>query len=156
SKAAGDLAIATTPRHYLVRTSWVIGEGRNFVRTMRDLADRGVSPTVVDDQVGRLTFTSELVRATRHLLDSHAPFGTYNVTNGGDPLSWAAIAADVFELSGRERADVVPVTTEEYAAGTAMAPRPRSGVLDLSKLRATGFEPEDQRTALRAYCADEA
>ncbi len=69
SKAAGDIAVATAPRHYLLRTSWVIGEGNNFVRTMQRLAGNGVSPSVVSDQVGRLTFTDELVRATRHLLD---------------------------------------------------------------------------------------
>jgi dTDP-4-dehydrorhamnose reductase/dTDP-4-dehydrorhamnose 3,5-epimerase len=155
SKAAGDLAVATTSRHYLVRTSWVIGEGRNFVRTMRDLAARGVSPTVVDDQIGRLTFTAELARATRHLVDTRAAYGTYNVTNGGDPCSWAMIAAEVFAMAGREREDVVPVSTEQYAAGRATAPRPRNGVLDLAKLRTTGFEPEDQLAALRAYCASE-
>ena len=38
SKAAGDLAVATTPRHYLLRTSWVVGDGHNFVRTMQRLA----------------------------------------------------------------------------------------------------------------------
>jgi dTDP-4-dehydrorhamnose 3,5-epimerase len=155
TKAAGDLAVATTPRHYLLRTSWVIGDGRNFVRTMGELARRGVSPTVVDDQVGRLTFTAELARATRHLVDSRAPYGTYNVTNAGEPRSWAAIAAEVFALAGRERSDVVPVATEQYAAGKAMAPRPPSSVLDLTKLRATGFEPEDQWDALRAYWASE-
>ncbi len=69
SKAAGDVAMATAPRHYVLRTSWVIGDGKNFVRTMQQLADGGVTPSVVDDQVGRLTFTSELSRATRHLLD---------------------------------------------------------------------------------------
>jgi dTDP-4-dehydrorhamnose 3,5-epimerase len=151
SKAAGDLAVATTPRHYLVRTSWVVGEGRNFVRTMRDLAERGVSPSVVDDQVGRLTFTSELARATRHLVDSEAPFGTYNVTNSGEPCSWATIAGEVYALAGRERSDVVPVTTAEYAEGRRTAPRPPSGVLDLTKIRGTGFEPQDQLEGLRAY-----
>ena len=67
TKAAGDQIVATVPRHYVVRTSWVIGDGRNFVRTMRSLAERGVNPSVVDDQYGRLTFTSELARAIRHL-----------------------------------------------------------------------------------------
>ncbi len=62
TKAAGDIAVATAPRHYIVRTSWVIGEGHNFVRTMQKLAADGVSPTVVHDQVGRLTFTPDLSR----------------------------------------------------------------------------------------------
>ena len=70
TKAAGDIAVATTPRHYIVRTSWVIGDGHNFVRTMQRLAADGVSPTVVHDQVGRLTFTPDLSRATRHLVDA--------------------------------------------------------------------------------------
>ena len=151
SKAAGDVAVATAPRHYVLRTSWVIGEGNNFVRTMQRLAADGVSPSVVDDQVGRLAFTSELSRATRHLLDAEAPYGTYNVSNGGDPMSWADIARAVFELSGRSADDVTPVTTEEYFAGKALAPRPLRSVLDLSKIQATGFEPEDAMAALRRY-----
>src|SRR5690606_30615271 len=95
SKAAGDLAVAAAPHHYIVRTSWVIGEGNNFVATMQRLARDGVSPTVVDDQVGRLTFTVELARATRHLLESRAPWGLYNVTNSGAVRSWRDVAADV-------------------------------------------------------------
>ncbi|NPC98963.1 sugar nucleotide-binding protein [Nocardioides sp. zg-DK7169] len=155
TKAAGDVAVATTPRHYLLRTSWVVGAGANFVRTMQSLAARGVSPSVVDDQVGRLTFTDELARATRHLLDERAAYGTYHVSNAGDPLSWAGIARAVFELSGRSGDDVTPVSTEEYAAGRAMAPRPRHSTLDLTRLRATGFQPEDQLSALGRYCGEQ-
>jgi dTDP-4-dehydrorhamnose 3,5-epimerase len=154
SKAAGDVAAATAPRHYVLRTSWVIGAGRNFVRTMQRLATDGVSPSVVDDQVGRLTFTTELSRATRHLLDVGAAYGTYNVSNGGDPTSFADVAKAVFALSGRSADDVTPVTTEEYVAGKDLAPRPLRSVLDLTKLRATGFEPEDAMTALEKYLAD--
>ena len=69
TKAAGGRAGRTTlPRHYILRTSWVIGDGHNFVRTMAALADRGVRPGVVDDQYGRLTFTTDLARAIDHLL----------------------------------------------------------------------------------------
>jgi dTDP-4-dehydrorhamnose 3,5-epimerase len=154
SKAAGDLAVGTAPAHYLLRTSWVIGDGRNFVRTMQDLAARGVSPDVVDDQVGRLTFADELARATRHLLESRAAYGTYNVTNGGPPTSWADVARKVFELSGREPGDVGSTTTEAYGAGKQLAPRPRRSTLRLDKLRSTGYEPEDALTALARYCRD--
>ena len=62
---------------------------------------KGVSPSVVDDQVGRLTFTSELSRATAHLVSTEAPFGTYNVTNSGPAMSWADLARAVFDRSGR-------------------------------------------------------
>jgi dTDP-4-dehydrorhamnose 3,5-epimerase len=151
TKAAGDVAVATTARHYLLRTSWVVGDGANFVATMARLADEGATPSVVDDQVGRLGFADEIARATRHLLDSGAPYGTYHVSNGGPPMSWADVAREVFGLRGRSPADVVPVTSEEYAAGRAVAPRPASSVLSLRKLVATGFEPRDAREALRAY-----
>jgi dTDP-4-dehydrorhamnose 3,5-epimerase len=154
SKAAGDLAVAGAPAHYLLRTSWVVGEGRNFVRTMQDLARRGVSPDVVDDQLGRLTFADELARATRHLVDTGAPYGTYHVSNGGPVMSWADIAQEVFHLSGRDRRDVGRTSTEAYGAGRTMAPRPRHSTLDLAKLEATGFRPEDALVALRRYCTE--
>jgi dTDP-4-dehydrorhamnose 3,5-epimerase/reductase len=154
SKAAGDLAVSAAPRSYVVRTSWLVGAGPNFVRTMAGLATEGRSPQVVADQVGRLTFTDELGRATRHLLATRAPYGTYHLSNDGPPMSWADVAREVFSLFGRPADDVVAVTTEEYAAGRAapLAPRPRSSMLTLDRIRATGFEPRDARAALRDYC----
>jgi dTDP-4-dehydrorhamnose 3,5-epimerase len=131
----------------------VVGDGANFVRTMARLADEGASPSVVDDQVGRLGFADEVARATRHLLDRGAAYGTYHVSNGGPPMSWAEIAREVFRLRGRSPDDVRPVSTEEYAAERATAPRPASSVLSLRKLEATGFEPVDAREALRTYVA---
>ncbi len=151
TKAAGDLAVATASRHYILRTSWVIGEGHNFVRTMASLAERGISPTVVEDQLGRLTFTSELARATKHLVDAHATYGVYNCTNAGPVVSWADVARDVFALSGRDREDVTPCTTAEYGQGKEMAPRPAHGTLDLAKLEATGFTPRPAAELLREY-----
>src|SRR4029453_10807711 len=60
TKAAGDAVVGIVPRHYIVRTSWVIGEGNNFVRTMASLAERGIAPSAVTDQFGRLGFTTAL------------------------------------------------------------------------------------------------
>ncbi|WP_439937205.1 sugar nucleotide-binding protein [Nocardia sp. N13] len=158
TKAAGDLAVGLAPRHYLLRTSWVIGEGKNFVRTMQALAEKGVSPSVVDDQVGRLTFTDELVRATRHLIDSGADFGTYHVSNGGPAMSWREVAQAVFERSGRSAEEVSGTSTSAYAEGVLaqgnpFAPRPLSSAMSLDKIRATGFEPEDALAALDRYLA---
>lgn len=153
TKAAGDQIIATVPRHYILRTSWVIGDGRNFVRTMASLAGRGVDPSVVDDQVGRLTFTPELARAIRHLTTTGAPYGTYNVTGSGPAMSWADIARRVFELSGHDPARVTGVSTEAYFASAtgAVAPRPRNSVLDTQKLESTGFIPEAAEDSLARY-----
>ncbi|MPV48532.1 sugar nucleotide-binding protein [Pseudactinotalea sp. HY160] len=155
SKAAGDLAVAATPRHYLVRASWIIGDGHNFVATMAGLARRGDDPAVVGDQVGRLTFADDLAAAIAHLLESEAPFGTYNVTNAGTPRSWAGIAREVFRLTGHDPGRVRAVTTAEYNAARPgpTAPRPANSVLDLAKITATGFTPRDGDLALAQFLA---
>ncbi|HLL63510.1 MAG TPA: bifunctional dTDP-4-dehydrorhamnose 3,5-epimerase family protein/NAD(P)-dependent oxidoreductase [Propionibacteriaceae bacterium] len=153
TKAAGDALVASWARHYVLRTSWVIGDGHNFVRTMAGLAQRGVSASVVADQHGRLTFTSELARAIRHLLEVEAPFGTYNLSNAGPTQTWADIAADVFRLSGRDPADVARVSTATYAEGKDLAPRPVHSTLALDKITAAGFRPEEAGPALQRYLA---
>ncbi len=151
SKAAGDLAAGFVPRRYLLRTSWVIGDGKNFVRTMLELARRGVNPAVVSDQVGRPTFTVELVRAIDHLLASRAAYGTYNVSNGGPPVSWADFTREIFAQAGLPNS-VNDITTAAYNAGTpGVAPRPLGSSLDLAKIQATGFVPCDWRQALVDY-----
>jgi dTDP-4-dehydrorhamnose 3,5-epimerase len=151
TKAAADALVGQLARHYLVRTSWVIGDGRNFVRTMADLADRGVQPTVVADQFGRLTFTSDLAAGIVHLLEAAAPFGTYNLTNEGPVQSWCDIAREVFTLRGRSPDDVTGTTTAEYSAGRTVAPRPRHSTLSLDRLRETGFVPPLASVRLREY-----
>ncbi|MFT4299712.1 MAG: bifunctional dTDP-4-dehydrorhamnose 3,5-epimerase family protein/NAD(P)-dependent oxidoreductase [Aeromicrobium sp.] len=158
TKAAGDALAATVPRHYVVRTSWVIGEGSNFVRTMASLAERGIDPSVVDDQHGRLTFTSDLAAGIGHLLDTGAPYGTYNLSNDGTVQSWADIAKRVYELTGHDPARVTPVSTADYYATAEgpIAPRPTHSALDLTKVTAAGFVPRDADEALRNYLADTA
>ena len=149
TKADGDLAAATTIKHYIIRTSWVIGDGRNFISIMQDLASRGVRPSVVNDQIGRLTFTDTLARGIKHLLETNAPYGTYNLTNEGRPASWAEIAKIVFEKSGKSPSDVQPVSTAEYFADKPnTAKRPLQSTLDLTKIEKTGFIPEDWRDKL--------
>jgi dTDP-4-dehydrorhamnose reductase len=153
TKAAGDALVATLPQHYILRTSWVVGDGRNFVSTMARLADRGVQPRVVDDQEGRLTFTSEIARAVDHLLGVGAPYGTYNLSNAGPVTSWAEIARSVFLARGRSADEVTPVSTAAYGAGQHLAPRPRHSALALGKIRSTGFEPSPAADGLQAYLA---
>ena len=151
TKAAGDAVVSVVPRHYIVRTSWVIGEGNNFVRTMASLARKGVKPSVVNDQKGRLSFTEDIAAFIRHLLDGDAAHGTYNFSNGGPVKSWADIAADVYEQSGAARADVTGITTAEYFKDKAAAPRPLNSGLDLAKARSTGFEVVDADQRLATY-----
>ncbi|WP_424447262.1 sugar nucleotide-binding protein [Microbacterium arborescens] len=157
TKAAGDAVVSVVPRHYIVRTSWVIGDGNNFVRTMASLAERGIDPKVVDDQIGRLTFTDDIARGIRHLLETHAESGVYNLTGSGEARTWDRVAARVFELSGQEASRVSPVSTDEYfaAAEGPVAPRPRSSVLALDKLGRAGLVTADFGDHLATYVAPE-
>lgn len=155
TKAAGDLLASQVDNHYILRTSWVIGEGKNFVRTMLGLGAKGVAPTVVDDQIGRLTFTSELVRAIDHLLSTKAPFGTYNVTNSGASVSWADITRQIFQDAGFDL-EVTGITTKKYYEGKEnIAPRPLNSKLKLDKIQATGFKSRDWQDDLKAYITKE-
>lgn len=152
TKAAGDIAVSLAPKHYLVRTSWVIGEGKNFVLTMKSLAENSVKPSVVNDQIGRLTFTADLADAIAHLLYTNAPFGTYNFTNDGDSVSWAEIASIVYDTLGFNKDDITGVTTAEYYEGkNGIAPRPLQSTLSLDKIKTTGFVPRDWREAISEY-----
>lgn len=151
TKAAGDIAATLTPKHYILRTSWVIGEGANFVRTMMSLAEKGISPSVVDDQIGRLTFTKELVRAVDHLLSNNCDYGTYNLTNSGESASWADITKLIFKTINSD-CTVTGVSTAQYYKGkSGIAPRPLNSIMSLSKIEATGFSANDWQSELTEY-----
>lgn len=130
SKAAGECAVKVLPRHWLVRTSWVIGEGKNFIQTMQSLANAGADPTVVDDQYGRLTYSTDLADAILNLIASGAEYGTYHVTSDGPITTWYEVARQAFAEAGHDPKRVKPVTTVEYCEDkTGIAPRPRNGAL---------------------------
>jgi dTDP-4-dehydrorhamnose 3,5-epimerase len=134
----------------------VIGEGNNFVRTMKSLAEKGIKPSVVNDQIGRLTFTKDLAAGIKYLVEQKSPYGTYNLTNDGEAASWADIAADVYEFTGHDRSDVTGVTTAQYYDGKDnIAPRPLQSTLNLDKIKATGFVPRDWKQALGDYLEQE-
>jgi dTDP-4-dehydrorhamnose reductase len=155
SKAAGDLAVSLTPKFYLLRASWVIGDGKNFVRSIMGLATKDISPNVVADQFGRLTFTAELARAIDHLLTTKATFGTYNISNEGPVVSWADIARQIYADLGRKDLTVGDTTAEAYFAGKLSAVRPVHSDLNLTKLAATGFKSRDWRDDLQEYITQE-
>jgi dTDP-4-dehydrorhamnose 3,5-epimerase/reductase len=169
SKAAGDLAVAGCRKHFIVRSSWVVGDGDNFVKTMVSLSDRCANEgdalqqvRVVNDQRGRLTFTDDMAKGIFWLLgyregdvEPSAPceFGTYNLTGSGEIASWADIAARVFELRNGNVDAVQPVSTADYYADATgpIAPRPMHSALDLSKIEAAGFVPRDWEEELGEY-----
>lgn len=156
SKVAGELAAIGTSKHYVVRTSWVIGQGKNFVETMVSLARRGVAPSVIDDQFGRLTFADDLAKAILQLIRTHAPYGIYNFSNSGDVLSWFDIAQEVFRLTGHDPNVITRSSTNQYfatqvAGGRHVAARPASSDFDLDRILNIGAEAPDQLVRLAQY-----
>lgn len=156
AKAAGDIAVSAVKKHYLIRTSWVVGDGKNTVRTAMNLAAAAKKPTFVNDQFGRLTFTEDIARGIKHLLTTNAEFGTYNLSSEGSVASWREVVQKVYELSNVDPKLVGEQTTDEFTAtkladGVRVSPRPLQSVLDLTKIEATGFTPQDWEVALKEY-----
>lgn len=152
TKAAGDIAAGITPKHYIIRIQALIGEGHNFVRIMLGLAEKNISPTVVNDQITRLTFTPALVGCIDHLLRTRAEYGIYNFTNDGEPASWADITRLIFKEIGRNDLQVTDTSTEEYFKSKPhVAPRPLKSYFDLGKIKDTGLKPSDWRQELHNY-----
>lgn len=155
TKAAGDLLVSQVSGHYILRSSWIFGEGKNFVRTILKLGKNGTNPSVVSDQMGRPTFTTELVRAIDYLLKNDCPHGTYNLTNDGPVASWADIARKVYELAGLKNEVTNISTADYYKDKPEVARRPLNSDLDLSKIIATGFQPKDWQEDLAEYIRKE-
>jgi len=155
TKARGEEAVETVPKRYLVRTSWVYGEGHNFVRTMLKLGADRDEITVVSDQLGRPTYAKDLATALVQLVQNNAAFGTYHFQNDGAIISWAAFATAIFEAAGIS-CRVVPITTAEYTKGKiGIAPRPAYAALALEKVKAVGINPRPWLEALAEYIKQE-
>jgi dTDP-4-dehydrorhamnose reductase len=153
TKAAGELGARLAPVYYVVRTSWVFGDGPNFVRTMLRLGAERDELTVVDDQFGRPTYAVDLAAALISLLDGGHPSGVYHATGSGDVVSWADFAAAILDGTGCK---VRPISSAEYAQGRpAVAPRPANSALELAELESVGITLRDWRLALADYLASE-
>lgn len=139
TKYQGELAAATCPRHFIVRTAWVFGlNGKNFVRTMLKLSETKSKLTIVDDQIGSPTYTVDLAKFLVDLADSEE-YGTYHATNEGF-CSWAEFTAEIFRAANIDT-KVKKVTTAEYQkiAGHPQAKRPQYSELDKSSITDHGF-----------------
>lgn len=149
SKLAGEMNARFCPDHLIVRTQWLYGvNGKNFVETMIRLAGEKEELAVVDDQTGSPTWTVDLARAIRALLQ-HDCTGIYHAANSGF-CTWNDFAKAIFEKEGLA-IRVNPLTTDKL---DRPARRPLYSTLDCSKLAAeAGFQPQTWREALASYLA---
>jgi dTDP-4-dehydrorhamnose reductase len=151
SKLAGEEAVAAAnERHFVVRTSWLFGtHGKNFVETMLGLGRERDELKVVDDQIGRPTYTGHLAEALVELAGTDA-YGIHHIAGGGEPCSWFGFATAIF---GNADVDVrvEPCTTEEFPRP---AQRPAYSVLDSE--RPDPIRLPDWRSGLAAYLSERA
>lgn len=133
--------------YYIVRTAWLYGvNGRNFPKTMLELAQNHPEITVVYDEVGTPTYTLDLAYGIGQLIESGA-YGIYHLTNSGS-CSWCEFARYIFEVAD-VNVNVVPVTAKEFARP---APRPHYSVLENRNWVKNGFEPlRSYKEAIKEY-----
>jgi dTDP-4-dehydrorhamnose reductase len=151
TKLEGEAEAAAAGRHLVVRTSWVFGEGHNFVRSILRAASTRDELTVVDDQVGRPTYTLDLAQGLLALADAGAE-GLFHLTGGGEPASWADVAEHALHHAG-SATRVRRISTADYL-GTAtgpVAPRPAWSVLDCGKADAAGVRLRPWPEAVGAF-----
>jgi dTDP-4-dehydrorhamnose reductase len=148
SKWAGEQAVrAVTPRHAIVRTSWLFGPGgANFVDTVLALARAGRDLRVVDDQRGSPTFTRDLAQGLLRLMDA-GQFGTFHCTNSGD-CTWYGLAAHALACAGLE----VPLERTDTASFPRPARRPAYSVLSNGRFEGvTGWRMPPWQDAVRRH-----
>ena len=135
SKLAGEEAVQEIlTQYFIVRISWVFGiHGRNFIRTMLNLAKNHKELTVVNDQIGSPTYTRDLAVLLADMVHTEK-YGVYHATNEGF-CSWAELAAEVFRQAGKE----VTVTPVDSSAYPTKAVRPKNSRMSTAKLTENGF-----------------
>ena len=157
SKLAGEQAVLDSgARAAVLRTAWVYNAtGKNFVRTMLNVAQKTSTLRVVADQHGNPTHAGDLSDAILSVAarmaewaDSYA--GVFHAAGTG-ATTWHAFAQAIFAEAarhGRPEPVVTPITTAEYPTP---AKRPANSRLDCSKLdRVFGVQlPVWQRSLAR-------
>lgn len=135
TKYEGELAVQNTlDKFFIVRIAWVFGiNGKNFIKTMLNLAKTHDHLTVVNDQYGSPTYTYDLARLLVDMIVTDK-YGIYHATNEGI-CTWYEFACEIFRQANIE-IDVQPVTSDAYPA---KAKRPSNSRMSKDKLEQNGF-----------------
>ena len=159
SKLAGEHAVLQSRcRHAVLRTSWVYSShGKNFVLSMLDLARRGISLKVVDDQRGCPTWAKNLALASVAVLrkwtvSAEQHNGLFHYCDDRT-VSWHDFASDVFSMALEagllERyPELAPIPDTEFPQP---ATRPKWSVLDTRRITDVfEFQPVSYQQSLQA------
>ena len=144
SKLAGERAVAAAqPRSAILRTAWVYAaHGRNFVRTMLQLAAGGGPLRIVADQVGDPTSAADVADAA-HALAARlvrpdagaADFGIFHFSSQAG-IAWADFAEAIFATAGDRLPALPAVERIATADRPTPAPRPLNSRLDSGRIAA--------------------
>jgi len=136
SKLAGERYVTgLSDKYFIVRTSWLYGHyGRNFVKTMLNLAKEKSEVAVVDDQLGSPTYAKDLAYFIAELVQTGL-YGIYHASNTGS-CSWFDFARAIFKMAGLSQIKVRPISTSELNRPAA---RPAYSVLDNYCIRLEGL-----------------
>ncbi|SCI70880.1 dTDP-4-dehydrorhamnose reductase [uncultured Clostridium sp.] len=111
-------------KYFIIRTAWLYGDGKNFVKTMINISKKTKDIRVVNDQIGTPTSTVDLAKVIIALIKTEY-YGIYHATCEGY-CSWYDFAKKIFEIKKID-INVIPVASSEYKA---VAKRPANSVLD--------------------------
>lgn len=147
TKLAGENMVRDfADRYFILRTAWLYGDGKNFVKTMLRLSENNDKVRVVGDQVGSPTSAKELAAAIARLIFTEN-YGIFHATCEGS-CSWAQFAEEIFKMAGKKTV-VEAITTEEFGA---KAPRPAYSILENYMLKlTTDYRFADWHDALDVY-----
>ena len=139
TKLEGELAVSEIlQKYFIVRIAWVFGlNGKNFIRTMLNVAKTHDTVRVVNDQIGTPTYTFDLSRLLIDMVETEK-YGYYHATNEGGYISWYDFTREIYRQAGLST-KVIPVSTAEY--GISKAARPFNSRLSKEKLLQAGFKP---------------
>jgi dTDP-4-dehydrorhamnose reductase len=139
TKLVGEDAIrAAGIPHLILRTSWVYGtRGKNFLLTIRRLAQERDELKIVDDQIGAPTWSRMIAEATGQITaqlrsDLMDVSGTYNLTAGGQ-TSWHGFTREILR-NMQLATKLTPIPSTAYPLPAA---RPRYSILSGNKLSTT-------------------
>jgi dTDP-4-dehydrorhamnose reductase len=148
TKYEGELAVESYRKHFIIRISWVFGKnGNNFIKTMLRLGKERGAVSVVNDQIGMVTYTYDLARLVVDMIQTDA-YGTYHATNSGDFISWYDFACEIFKQAKMD----VAVTPVDSTAFPVKAVRPKNSRMNQTELDRNGFDRlPDWKDALSRY-----
>jgi dTDP-4-dehydrorhamnose reductase len=151
SKLAGEESVRETlPEHYIVRTSWLYGPGReSFPEKILAAAHDQKKLRGVTDEVASPTLTLDLAGAIVKLIETNA-YGTYHLANAGE-CSRKEWAEEVLRLTGVD----VPVEAATQADFGSPVRKPPYSTLANNRAAKLGITLRPWREALREYIGSE-